>query len=185
MIVDYSQLEYIEQEHIYLYKGVIIPSVSQLLHEKVFPNKYKNIPKSILEKKAKYGSKVHSIIENIENHEEYVIDNVYIEESIKQYNKIKTDNNILVISQEQIICYKGLYAGRYDMIANINGEECLVDIKTTAELDKEYLSWQLTMYEMGIGRRFDKLYCLWLPKGGLGKLVEIKRKSYEEIEKII
>ena len=71
------------------------------------------------------------------------------------------------------------------MIAIVNDEECLIDIKTTAELDKEYLSWQLSMYELAIGKKFKKLYCLWLPKGGLGKLIEIERIEKEEIEKIL
>ena len=71
------------------------------------------------------------------------------------------------------------------MIAKVGNDICLVDIKTTYEVDEEYLSWQLSMYELAIGREFDKLYCLWLPKGGVGKLIEVKRKSKEEIEKVI
>ena len=179
-----DDIEFIEDGHIYLKAGIIIPSVSQIL-KKIFSNKYDGIPTRILKSKSEYGSKVHNIIECIETNKEYKIDNVYIDESIKQYNKIKKENNLQVISQEEIVCYKGIYAGRYDMIANVNGEECLLDIKTTAICDKEYLSWQLTMYEMAIGVKFKKLYCLWLPKGGIGKLIEIERKNYEEIEKIL
>ena len=52
-------------------------------------------------------------------------------------------------------------------------------------LDEEYLSWQLSMYELAYGKKFDKLYAIWLPKGGIAKLVEIKRKNKKEIEKII
>ena len=164
-------IEYIDEIHTYLYNGVIIPSVTQILQEKLFKDKYRDIPDFILEKKAKYGSRVHSIIEKIENNEEY--------EEIKNKYKIK------VISQEQVVCYKGIYAGKYDMIAKVGNDICLVDIKTTYEVDEEYLSWQLSMYELAIGREFDKLYCLWLPKGGVGKLIEVKRKSKEEIEKVI
>ena len=53
------------------------------------------------------------------------------------------------------------------------------------ELDKEYLSWQLSFYELAIGNRFKKLYCLWLPKKELGRLVEIKRKSKKELLKVL
>lgn len=180
-----DELEYIEDGHIYLFNGVIIKSVTQILQEKLFKDKYRDIPDFILEKKAKYGSKVHSIIEKIENNEEYEESSVYIQESIKQYEKIKNKHKIKVISQEQVVCYKGIYAGKYDMIAKVENDICLVDIKTTYEVDEEYLSWQLSMYELAIGREFDKLYCLWLPKGGVGKLIEVKRKSKEEIEKVI
>lgn len=177
-------IEYIEEEHLYLLDGIIIPSVTQLL-EKVFPDKYKGIPKEILERKATYGTKVHQLIEDYENKKEYQIDSVYIELSFKQYLEIKEKNNLEVVSQEEIVHYKNYYAGRYDMIANVNNELCLVDIKTTAKLDREYLSWQLSLYELAIGKKFDKLYCLWLPKNGLGKLIEIERKDIKEIEKML
>lgn len=178
-------IEYIDEIHTYLYNGVIIPSVTQILQEKLFKDKYRDVPDFILEKKAKYGSKVHSIIEKIENNEEYEESSVYIQESIKQYEEIKSKHKIKVISQEQVVCYKGIYAGKYDMIAKAGNDICLVDIKTTYEVDEEYLSWQLSMYELAIGREFDKLYCLWLPKGGIAKLIEVKRKDVEEIEKVI
>lgn len=178
-------IEYIDEIHTYLYNGVIIKSVTQILQEKLFQDKYKNVPEIILQKKATYGSRVHSLIEKIENNEDYEENSVYINESIKQYKEIKDKHKMQVISQEQVVCYKGLYAGKYDMIAKLDNQICLVDIKTTYEVDEEYLSWQLSMYELAIGREFDKLYCLWLPKGGVGKLIEVKRKSKEEIEKVI
>ena len=178
-------IEYIDEIHTYLYNGVIIKSVTQILQEKLFQDKYKNVPEIILQKKATYGSRVHSLIEKIENKEEYVENSVYIKESINQYKDIKKKHKMKVISQEEIVCYKGIYAGKYDMIAKVDELNCLVDIKTTYEIDEEYLSWQLSMYELAIGEEFDKLYCLWLPKGGLGKLIEVKRKSKKEIEKVI
>lgn len=178
-------IEYLDEEHIYLVDGQIVPSVTQLLH-KIFPNKYKDVPKWILEKKADYGTTIHKIIEDLENGV-YVEtpQSVYIRESINQYDKLKKKYNINVLEQEQMIHYEKYYAGRFDMIASIDGKECLCDIKTTAELDKQYLSWQLSLYEMAYGKQFDKLYCIWLPKGALGKLVEIERIEKEKLLKEI
>lgn len=175
-------VEFIEEGHIYLKDGIIIPSVSEILRY-IFPNKYDGIPKCVLDKKAEYGTKVHYAIECIEKNEEMPVLNIYQEISIKQYKKIKEENKIEVLNQEQIISYKMEYAGRLDMIALVKNKFCLVDIKTTAKLDEEFLSWQLSLYELAYGKKFDKLYCLWLPKNGLGKLVEIKRISKKEIEK--
>lgn len=177
-------IEYIDEAHLYLLDGVIIPSVTQLL-EKIFPDKYKGVPKGILEKKAIYGSKAHSIIELYEKKEPYVIASISLEIALNEYLRIKKEYNLEVISQEEIVHYKNYYAGRYDMVAKVNGELCLVDIKTTAQLDKEYLSWQLSLYELALGKNFDKLYCLWLPKNQIGKLVEIERKDISEIEKML
>ena len=106
----------------------------------------------------------------------------YIQEaSLRQYVKLKQKYKIEVLKQEQMICYKKKYAGRFDMIASIDNCICLCDIKTTAELDEEYLSWQLSFYELAMNKHFDKLYAIWLPKKELGVLKEIKRKSKEEL----
>lgn len=190
-------LEYIDVTHTYLYDGVIIPSVSQILQEKIFFDKYKEVPENILKAKANYGTIVHSSIEMYENNintmqNEEAFDTTIIALnlnytqviSLKEYLELKNKNNIEVLEQEKLVCYKGLYAGRFDMVAKINDELCLVDIKTTAQLDLEYLSWQLSMYELADGRKFDRLFCIWLPKKDIGKIVEVKRKDVKEIEKL-
>lgn len=181
-------ITFLEEPHIYLVDGVITPSVSEILHF-IFPDKYKNVNKKILNKKAEYGTTIHESIEMYENNlrtmsleEAFDVtvqakDLSYIQEaSLKQFLKVKSENKLTVLEQETMIQYKRLYAGRFDMIADINGLMCLCDIKTTAELDEEYLSWQLSYYELAAGKTFDKLYAIWLPKKGLGVLKEIERK---------
>ena len=177
-------IEYIDQEHVYLYNGEIIPSVTKILSF-IFPDKYKGIPEYILKSKATYGSKIHEAIEKFES--EGIIEKLdYIQEaSFNQYLRLKKENQIEVIDQEQIIHYKDIYAGRYDMSCKVNGKYSLIDIKTTAELDVEYLSWQLSLYDYPNKKRHDKLMALWLPKRDLGKLVEIPRKSDKEIEELL
>ena len=180
-------LEYIEDEHLYLYDGVIIPSVTGIIN-KIFPEKYANVPLNILKKKAEYGSLVHKAIEYLEQGQKFNTNNIYADISIAQYQDLKEENNIQVLEQEQMVCYKGLYAGRFDMIALIGNNKCLCDIKTTAKLDIEAISWQLSLYELAYGKKFDKFYAIWLPKKGQAKLVEIPRinkkillKTLEEI----
>lgn len=160
--------------------GIIVPSVSEVLHF-IFPNKYSKVPKSILDRKAKYGSKVHEAIEVFEKTGEVIELNIYQDLSLKQYFKLKEKHKIEVLEQEQIISYNYDYCGRFDMIARIGEDLCLCDIKTTAELDLEYLSWQLSFYELATGKTFDKLYAIWLPKKELGELVEIERKPRKEL----
>lgn len=183
-----NNITFLEEQHIYLVGGVITPSVSEILHF-IFPDKYKGVDKRILNRKAEYGTKIHESIEMYEANiktmaveEAFDVtvqaqDLTYIQEaSLRQYVKLKRENLLQVLSQELMIQYEGKYAGRFDMIADINGNVCLCDIKTTAELDEEYLSYQLSYYELAIGKNFDKLYAIWLPKKGLGVLKEIKRK---------
>lgn len=184
-------IDFLEEPHIYLVNGVITPSVSEILHF-IFPDKYKGVDRKILNKKAQYGTTIHESIEMYEaNIKAMSIQEAfdvtiqakelsYIQEaSLRQYLKLKGRYKIDVLEQEMMIQYKGKYAGRFDMIADISGAICLCDIKTTAELDEEYLSWQLSYYELAMGKTFDKLYAIWLPKKGIGVLKEIKRKPKE------
>lgn len=177
-------IEFIEEGHIYLKDGVIVPSVSEILHF-IFPDKYKNVDKEILNKKAEYGSTVHLAIECLEEAKELPQLDKNQEFSIRQWQYLKEKYNISVIIQEQMIHYGDNYAGRFDMVANIDGYLSLCDIKTTATLDKEYLSWQLSFYELAnesmYHTRFDKLYAIWLPKRNCGQLIEIERKSRNEL----
>ena len=167
-------LEFIEDGHLYLLDGVLLPSVSQVLSF-VFPQKYNSIPEEILTRKANFGTKIHLAVERYESERELPEMN-YIEEAcFNQYLRLKQKHDIEVIEQERMVHYKDVYAGRFDMIATIDGHKSLADIKTTAVLDKEYLSWQLSLYELATGWEFGKLYAIWLPKKNIGKVVEIKR----------
>ena len=177
------EIEYIDVGHIYLCNGIVTPSVSDLL-QFIFPKKYANIPQSILKNKAQFGTNVHNAIECFENNIPFSLKPM--EQIIfEQYLYLKNEYNIEVIEQETIVNYKDKYCGRLDMIASIKGIRSLVDIKTTAKLDVEALEWQLGMYQLAYGEIFEKHFCLWLPKKDLGKLVEIKPKSKEEILEVL
>jgi hypothetical protein len=60
-------LEYIDETHTYLYDGVVLPSITQLLKVK-FGNKYNGIPKETLERASVQGTAVHKAIEDYEQH---------------------------------------------------------------------------------------------------------------------
>lgn len=180
-------LEFIESDHIYLKNGILVKSVTQIL-QLIFPDKYKNINSKILEKKSIFGTRGHSIIEhlNLDDAKDVDktildIDNKDLEICIREYVRLVKTFKITPLEQEIRVSYKYLYAGTLDMTADIDGKYSLCDIKFTAELDKEYLSWQLGMYALAKGVKFDKYYCIWLPKRKLGQLIEIIPKTKEEI----
>lgn len=180
-------IEFLEESHIYLKNGIIVQSVTQIL-QKIFPDKYKGISETILKRKASFGTEGHSIIEhldvsNLEQAKEYVktISNKDLEICIREYIRLVETFELEPLEHEKQVSYGYKYCGTLDMIANVKGIESLIDIKFTAELDKEYLSWQLGMYQLAYGKEFKKHYCLWLPKKKLGQLVEITPKTKEEI----
>ena len=79
---------------------------------------------------------------------------------------------------------KNKYTGRLDLKGYVNGKSAIIDIKTTYNLDELYVSWQNSMYELADGK-IDELYCLWLPKGRLGKLIKLERIKKRYILAII
>lgn len=182
-------IEFLEEPHLYLKNGILVKSVTQIL-QLIFPDKYKNINKKILSSKAKFGTEGHSIIEHLDvsdleeaKKQTLNIKNKDLQICIREYLRIVKLYHMKPLIHEKIVSYKYLYCGTLDMIANIDDVESLCDIKFTAELDEEYLSWQLGMYALALGKEFKEYYCIWLPKGNLGKLVKIIPKTKKEILK--
>ena len=178
-------IEFIEEGHIYLVDGVITPSVSDLI-KFIFPDKYDGVPENILNKKAEFGTIVHKAVECFEKQEKILKLNTYQKLCLEEYKLLKEKHNIIALEQEIMVNYENKYCGRFDMIANIENEYCLCDIKTTAELDTESISWQLSYYALAYApedyeNKFKKFYAIWLPKKDVGKLVEIKKKSKKEL----
>lgn len=180
-------LEFIEESHTYIKDGIILKSVTQILQE-LFPEKYDVIPKKILEEKSKYGTEVHKFVEIIETKKpkkplayikKYFKPSIYQIESLIDYLRIKEKYNINITECEKMVSYKYTYAGRLDLKGYVNGKSAIIDIKTTYELDELYVSIQNSLYELA-DEPVEELYCLWLPKGHLGKLVKLERinKNY-------
>lgn len=188
-----SDLQFNEEKHEYTYNGVVLPSVTQLISE-ILPDKYANVNKRILNNKAMFGTEGHKIIEHldvrdIESAKQQVreIKNKDLEICLREYLRLVKKYDIRPLIHEMKINYSYLYAGTLDMIANVYQEFSLIDVKFTSTLDYSYLSWQLGMYSLAYENytndNFEKYYCLWLPKGQLGQLVEIQPKSKDEILK--
>ena len=182
-------LEFLEKEHLYLKDGILVKSVTQIL-ELIFPNKYKNVDKEILNKKAEFGTQGHAIIEHLDLNNTDIVENLNLMgysgeliQCIEEYINLCKTFKIEPLEHEKKVSYEYLYAGTLDLIANVDGIESLCDIKFTYKCDKEYLSWQLGMYALALDKEFKKYYCVWLKKGCLGKLVEITPKTKEEILK--
>ena len=182
-----SRLVFIEPIHTYMLDGKILPSATQIIQE-ILPNKYDGISEEVLHKKAEFGTKGHSIIEHLDisdldkaKEEVNEIDNIKLQICIEEYLRLVGKYKIEKPKHELMVHYKDIYAGTLDMIAKVNEINSLIDIKFTSKLDKEYLSWQLGLYELAYGKKFKKHYCLFLPKGELGQLVEIEIKTEKEI----
>ena len=171
----------------YEYDGVPVMSVTQILRH-VFPQKYRGIPKSVLDRAADRGNSIHAMIEEYAlTHSE---DSKYnlIFEGIN-YELLEKENGILITSCEQMLVYlddgKPLFAGTYDMHGVMGEDIALFDIKTTSKFDDEYLRWQLGLYSLAYKQMYDqtvqRLGAFWYPKDKVGEFREIYRYSEEKM----
>lgn len=146
-------LEYIDETHTYLYDGVVLPSITQVLKVK-FGGKYDGIPKATLERAAERGSEVHQAIEDFEKQGiECDLPELRNWKFLKRkYEFVCLDNEVPVVlfqDDEPIAC------GRLDLVLGENGVIGLGDIKRTATLDKNYLAYQLNLYRIAYQQCYD------------------------------
>lgn len=180
-------IEFLEDTHTYLADGIIIPSVSELIRFK-FPEAYKGVPERILKKKASYGTKVHQMIED------FIEEKITLEEikakridpdikiAVEQFDALRKKWMFYVKDMEQIVSYRGRYAGMYD-IRTITDE--LIDIKTTSTLHENWLSWQLGLYYTALEIKKPYGYVLWIPKGKMAQIKQIDVVSTQECVQLI
>ena len=139
-------LEYIDETHTYLYDGVVLPSITQLLKVK-FGNKYNGIPKEILERASVQGTAVHKAIED---YEQSGIESNLPE--LRNYKFLKKAYNFDCLKNEvPVVLFQddeAVACGRLDLVLTEGEQIGLGDIKRTSALDKNYLTYQLNLYRI-------------------------------------
>ena len=176
-----------KQNHEYILDGKKLPSVTQILEQTIFADKYCNIDEEVLKKAADKGTLVHKEIEDyIKRGALGFTDELYNFISIKEDNKLSD-------LKSEVIVYNNEVAGTIDVIAKKGGKgqkrkNILIDIKTTSKLDKDYVSWQLSLYaniyENMCNEKIDELYAIWL-KDEKSKFIKVERKSKKEVKDIL
>ena len=147
-------LEYIDETHTYIYDGVILPSITQILKSK-FGNKYNGVSKEVLQKASEKGTEVHQAIEDYEKRS---IDNANCLE-LRNYKFLKKHYNFNCIDNEVpiVLFHNGIpvSAGRVDLILEDEGKVGIADIKRTSVFDKEYVAYQTNLYRIGYQQSYD------------------------------
>lgn len=140
-------LEFIEETHTYIYDGVILPSITQILKTK-FGKKYNGISKEILNKASQRGTEVHKAIEDYETkgseteHKE-----------LRNYKFLKKQFKFECLQNEiPVVLFKDdkpIAAGRIDLVLKEGNNVGIGDIKRTSNFDKEYVAYQTNLYRLG------------------------------------
>lgn len=152
-IINGHTLEFIENGHIYVCDGEIVPSITQILKYK-FGGKYNGVSKSVLQKASEKGTMVH---EAIEKYCKYGYESDLPE--LRNFKFLQRAYKFDVLCNEVpvILSVDGepVSAGRLDLVIEkigedgvLHGERGIADIKRTSTLDKEYLAYQLNLYRI-------------------------------------
>lgn len=147
-------LEFIEDEHLYLCDGIILPSVTQILKIK-FGGKYNGVNRKTLTRASEKGTEVHKAIE------------LYCKEGkeselpeLRNFKFLKSKYGFKVLDNEvPVILFDNgepIAGGRLDLVISMDGKTGLADIKRTSALDKEYLAYQLNMYRIAYQQCYDR-----------------------------
>ena len=145
-----EEIIFCEENHTYTSESRQYRGITGILNKYLFPDKYKDIPEAILEKAKQRGVACHNQMEMWINGMPYEVLN---DEVIKMQNLLagrKFTHSELLVSD-----YKN-FATKIDAVEESDDGVILWDWKTTSILDKEYLSWQLSICAYFYELNFDK-----------------------------
>ena len=175
-----SNVIYDEVVHTYHLNEKKLQGITGTLIPHAIGQKYADVPEHILAEKAQYGKLVHGEIEmflnGFEPHEPTP--------EFLAFKKWQKKNKVKFIESEFVVTDNENFATPIDGIDfNYN----IYDWKTTAILDKESVSWQLSIcayFSELMGNTVNKLYALHL-RGNECTLHEIERKQNDEVKRLI
>jgi len=185
-----SGVRFNEREHTYHYEDLVLQGITGVLSRQLFPDKYINIPPDVLQRAADYGTSVHSTIELCDT----LGDFNNTDANYQAYRAMLKTRGMTTLRNEYIVTDYEHYASGIDLvIQNADGTLCIADIKTTSRLDKDYVSWQLSIYRYlfeivnpHLKGFITRLACVWLPRTQYGEpaFVDVEERSNGEIKAV-
>lgn len=177
-----------EAAHTYTLEGARLSGVTAIV-KWMFPDTYKDIPQSVLEKAAEHGSLVHKKCEQYDNCG--FGDDL---QEVREYVRLKAENGLTTLENEYLVDDGKDIASSIDVVfdKDESGMYSLADIKTTSKIHKDNVTLQLSIYaylfeKCNKGKKVGRLFVIWLPKEQYGKaeLMELKRIGSADCKKIV
>lgn len=182
-------LEYFEDTHTYLYDGLMLPSVTQIIGVK-YRNDYASVTPAVLNNASKRGTAVHKAIENF-NVSGYDDGS----EAVRNFKFLQKQYGFEVMDSElPIVLFKDdmpIACGRLDMTMIMDGETGIADIKTVSTLNKEKIAYQLNLYRIGLMQSYGvnaKFLKIIHIRDGIRKIIDCpinEGMAWELIEKFL
>lgn len=177
-----------EAAHTYTLEGVRLSGVTAIV-KWMFPDTYKDIPQSVLEKAAEHGSLIHKKCEQYDNCG--FGDDL---QEVMEYVRLKAENGLTTLENEYLVDDGKYIASSIDVVfdKDESGMYSLADIKTTSKIHKDNVTLQLSIYaylfeKCNKGKKVGRLFVIWLPKEQYGKaeLMELKRIGSADCKMIV
>lgn len=170
-----------KEDHTYKLGENFLQGITGILSKHLFQDKYDNVPDFVLERAASRGTFVHECCELIDTLG-IIPDNI----EAQNYIKLKEEHGLNTIANEYIVSDEEHFASAIDVVLS---DYSLADIKTTAQFDNEYVSWQLSIYAylfelQNPDLKANKLYGIWL-RNEKAELIEVEKKPKELIKELL
>lgn len=167
-----------EKKHIYSSKeNPNYTSITRLLREMQITPSYGSVDEDTLKRAADYGNTIHSDIENY-----CKLGDSFTAEADK-FIVWSKNNNINFVGSEYRV-HDDKLAGSIDLIYRQNNELVISDIKTTSQVHKEAVSWQLSLYRYLLKEDIKKATCIHI-RPNVFEVIDIPLKSNEECENLL
>lgn len=132
------------EDHTYHLGDKTLVGVTKMLSKRLFPSEYANVPKEVLDAAARRGSAIHDACECYDNG--LNVDTEYNDE-VLAYATAKLKKKLSHLASEYIVTDGFHFASPIDKVYEVDEHTVdLGDIKTTSKLNKDYVSWQLSIY---------------------------------------
>ena len=172
-----SKIVFDEKNHSYTLNGELLPiqGITGMIDRQIFGGKMQKVPESVLRKYAEFGSLVHKEIQDYYENGDF-----------------PTTDEAMAFVTKGIQCLTCEYVVGDDRVATaidfVGEDGFLYDFKTSTTLDKERLSWQLSicayLFERQTGLKVKGLMGVHL-RGKECTFVGIERKSNDQVEALI
>jgi hypothetical protein len=186
MMLNDSPVRYDAIAHTYTAPdGRQLRGITGLLKERLGLGSYDGVSEEVLQRAAERGTEVHRLCEEWDNIGQYPEGNADAE----AYIALQADNDLRHVCSEYLVSDGHTYASPIDKVFKRGHVYDLADIKTTYRLDKEYVSWQLSVYAflfelqnplLSVGN----LYAIHL-RNGKAKMVAVERKPIDQVKKLL
>ena len=193
-----SHVLFDEETHTYLLDGVILDGITARIKQRLFPDEYAGVSEDVLAAAAERGHLMHNAIQRCDQ-EGYVptVDEMCDQPllfCVDKYSDIMATNGLSSVANEYIVTDGHTYASPIDIVAEHDGQILLIDTKTTYTVNRDYVSWQLSVYAdffeaQNPELKVAGLACLWFKvrHGAIedAQLIDLPRKGSEMVQRML